>query len=372
MTTRRGREREPSGPPTHPEDFARVASILAGDDGEWHTLLAAHAEDIVSTALRWCRPGCLHPCPFNGVPWSALYSHLVSRDQDCDEVSSAYEFIISKIRGKSLPSYQGRCSLRTYLYPLLRPTSESDENAPRNVYNYHKLFSDYLRATCGRVRAPKPVAALGEFETAVFVRVCYGKGDAEMTSRLALSPANAARLPAVRERIRRALLDAGWDHYWKALGHRVFRDEIAASQLSASTNGEEERDAIEDAGGSVDVELQARAAIGRTLLVEALFCLSPQERVALRLSCCDHRSVREVGVALGMQEKQARLELSGALRHLRSELRKSGAEPSDDDDDIRDALEVWWGEQEHDSGRAPSAPGSRSAGGDARDVDGGR
>jgi DNA-directed RNA polymerase specialized sigma24 family protein len=335
-----GESQKQSKDPRWIEDYQRVADILNGDTATWHAFVEEYADKVLATALSWCRPGCLGACPFEGRRPEGLVRIFLGLTQDCDEASDAFEFIFRTIKQKCLRVYRGECQLSSFLFPLFHPIRERDRSSSGTRYGYEQLFSDFLRERYdGRVRAPKSVKRLGQFEAKVFVQICYGRDDDAIAFHLYLSLDEAARLPELRTRIEEVLRKEGWDHYWKALGHRQIDHEVTFTDLRAKQEEEEEEEAdIEVADPNANTEEEALAGI---IVKEVIGQLPMLECAVLRLHFRNGRTAEEIGAVIGMERRQVYAFLDAALRHLREAFQGVDVSPSAAAKSLMQALADW-------------------------------
>jgi hypothetical protein len=178
--------------PRWEKDLSHVKDILEGSRHHWDDFVDEYANDVLAVARRWCGSRCLEKCPLQRRGFSNLFRTfrtLVENRQECDEASEAFHFIFLKMRYKCLPRYSGKCSLRTFLYPLFLPKSERNDISNRIRYGFEQLYADYIRETKGRVRVPKAVIELGDFYeeksyAELYILMCYGYPDDVIADRL--------------------------------------------------------------------------------------------------------------------------------------------------------------------------------------------
>ena len=299
-------------------DLERVTAILAGDTKAWHAFVEEYSDRVLAAALAWCRPNCSRSCPLCRRKSGLLEMFL---RQDCDEVSEAYIFILEKIRQVSLPRYQGRCALETFLFPLLNrvpetPRRKSTGSSSGARYGYPQLFAEFVRQKYGRIRPPAAVQNLGVLAGRVFVQICYGRDDGEIALALRLTAQEAAQLPQIRAQIDEALHSEGWRSYWQNLGHRQI-DEVSASTLGVDPESGEDVFDPEDAPGVEDTGGDAIAGIDRETLWEAVDRLPPEQRALLRLHFVCGWSARQIGESVQMEQRKVFTEIERALKSLR-------------------------------------------------------
>jgi len=337
-----GRGRVEARPRKWDADVRRVQAILKGDDRAWHALVYEYADRMVTTALRWCRPGCLRrqPCAFSGGAFSRPFE--VYKRQDCENLSDAFDFIVCRIRQKCLEEYEGRCALSTFLFPLFVPRRERKPGSPGLRYGYEQLLSDFLRQEDRRIRAPKAVQELGEFESGVYVQTCYGRDQEEIAFHLGLTPEQRRLIPGARERIDEVLRDEGSGHYWGFMGYLSVEGTVTFSELDGEDD--ERLSADERIASTFDTERAAIAladgdAISPEALKSALKRLSTTDQGVLRYALGDMLTARQIAPRLGVDARRVYTLLTSALRSLNAALEDQGTPFSGD---LGEALMVFW------------------------------
>lgn len=263
------------------EDLAKVQAILCEDVSAWDWFLRGFSDRILALAVKWCHAR---------YPNRACRVCSPNCDGDCDELHDGYLFILETIKKRILRKYKGGCRLATFLNPLF------ERSPARNgsVYDYVKLFADYVRKKRGRPRPPRSIQGLSESDRKIFVCIRWGWDDSQIAGRLTLS---AEAVSQSRQRIEAALKAKGPDEYWRwIVAPSVI--EVPLSGIRADDgSGEGEALATDPADPRLDPEQISCAR-------EVLERLSRDERIVLRLICQDGMTAAEAARAVGCERRR--------------------------------------------------------------------
>ena len=302
----------------HAEDLELVRAILRGDEAAWRSFVDQYSDRIYQTAYRWCRRRCRRThCPVSRNLGLSLIDRI--RGSICDEIRDGYVFILEQISKKSLPKYKGDCSLASFLYPVLNPSSEDKQPGGRVQYGYEQLYADYLRQRLGRLRLPKILKNLPREHQAVFEKICWGWTEAQICERLGLSP---EEFQNIESQIEKALLNKGWKHYWYWLGFRAVR-EVPLSSPPSQEGDEPAEPEIPVADPSATPETAAAAREALSIFEQALGRLDARQRDLLELMYQHGLSARQIGEKLRMDPRKIYYDRDLALQQLQAELERA-------------------------------------------------
>ncbi|MBZ5581065.1 MAG: hypothetical protein LAQ30_02465 [Acidobacteriia bacterium] len=312
------------------EDYARVQRVLRGDPEAEEWFERNYGDQVMQTALCWCRPNCYRGnCRLRARRWSKLVNWVLGND--CDEFSDAYVFLLGELKGRILPGYQGRASLRVFLYPIFHRSARRD--ASRHGCSYYTLFASYVVWKRGKYTAPKWVKRLREFDQTVHRDSVWGRTPQQTAARLRRSVEDVEES---RERIGEAARQEGPDTAWQWL-LALEGEEVSLSAPAGDGEGVSIEQTLADESSRADAA--ALIAEGKRLLASALQRLSAAELVLLYMRCVRRLTGEQVAAELGLEMKTVYAREKHALEHFGRALDAlgSGYEPLGISD-LRDGL----------------------------------
>jgi len=314
----------PPGPVRFPGDYDLAQAVARGDPEATRAFVESYGGRILQTALSWCRPNCYrNDCRLKFRKWDKLLDHVFGNS--CDEVQGAFAFLLHALRHRVLAAYQGRASLKVFLYPIFNPASRRD--AKKNGCNYYTLFVDYVRSKPGgKFVPPVWVKPLSVFDQRVYRESIWGKDRWHIASHLACEiGAVEESLQRIEEAARRAGLGA-YNAWLLAMNG-------AEVSLSAPSNGDPAGPTLEQTIPSpspapdVDAQLNESLRVLRTALAQ----LPAEDRKLLHLRCQRKYTGAQTATELGLDlaevyrlERKAFGRLDDALSALAPEYKSLG------------------------------------------------
>ena len=304
------------------QDRQLAESLQAWESGAWDEFRVRFESRILFIAVRWCGPACRADCPGYRLP--VRYSPKL--EIVCDTALEAFYFIIRKVVDK-LKYYRGECSLETWLHPMLTPGGSYSN---LQVYDYRKLFADYLREERGRVEPPASIKHLSNNHQKLFVKLVQGYSKESIAEDLRISLEDLDRLA---EELDADLRSHDWNRYWETLwGSRVekrtllFNDIVDDGEGGTSIDPADER--VHIAGGAL-------ANICLSIIRDSIKEQNSIDKILLSLRYDVHPSLEASEIAefitlAGIKEMDSRERIYVRLRTIRGRIARRLKESFDD------------------------------------------
>jgi RNA polymerase sigma factor (sigma-70 family) len=278
-------------------DYELAHGVARGDAAALRTFEEMFGNRILQIALEWCRPNCVRgECRIRRWPRGGLLERILGNS--CDEYSEAYTFLLHEIKGRVLRSYDGRSSLRTYLFPILHRTARRDAN--RQGCNYHHLFASFMASKYGKYVMPKWVSELRPGDRSVHRETVYGRGPRQIAYRL---KCEADEVEESLFRIENAARSRGAETLWAWLlareGMEVSLEQKAGQDEDGPTLGQVIPAVSEPVERSVEL-VQAQR-----LLRDAIRRLPPRDFEILELRCFRGFTGEQAAGRLKVKPKEA-------------------------------------------------------------------
>jgi RNA polymerase sigma factor (sigma-70 family) len=275
-----------------PEDYALAQSVARGDPEATRAFVESYAGRILQTALNWCRSsGYRADSRLKFGTWGKLLDRVFG--SDCDEVHDAFAFLLHALKHRVLPAYQGRASLKVFLYPVFKPASRLD--ARKNGCNYYTLYVEYVRSKRGKYVPPTWVERLSKLDQRVYRESIWGKDRWHIAS---LVTCEVREVEASLLRIEAAARGAGLSAY------NAWLTAMTAAEVSLSAPSNDDPDSaplertIASRCQAPDVDAQLSESL--RVLRAALAKLPAEDRKLLHLRCERNYTGAQTATDLGM------------------------------------------------------------------------
>jgi len=298
-------------------DKLLAEGILRWERSAWNAFLGRFKPRMLHVAVRWCGPDCRGDC--HGYGANVRYRPRVEIIRDVAD--DAFDFIMASIF-KRLGSYRGECSLDTWLDLLLTPAKRPNGSV---VYDYQKLFVDYLHHVQGHNSVPESVQHLSENHQKLYLHLAEGLDIDAAAQRLALPLIVVDRL---HDDMLTRMQSESYGTYWRSLGGGFRARKAVSLEVIGADGDTKSLDPVDEAPST---ETAVEAEILRSCLFGRISTLDPIDQATLSVrydrthgsgdlqAPLEVANIATVFTALGLRDCTQQ-SLYGRLRTLRTDL----------------------------------------------------